>query len=171
MAEAKPRWTTRCDFCRRTALYSIQNCVAGQRFCATFGKVCIGSCDHYVEMTERMAKTAVVLLMGFLLGVQGMAPVGSTPVTASSATMSCCANGCSDCGSAVCCARPEGGRTPAVPVPSPWKGEPRCQAVAAPSNLSLAEPLVAADRSPRPARSSSRVGAIPIFERDCSFLI
>src|SRR6266496_182182 len=85
-------------------------------------------------MTSRIAKSAVVLLLGFVLAWQGVVSV-STGVSpnAGATKSSCCCSGCDSrhCSTPACCARPADDHTPYPPAPPPTSPQNERQALAA----------------------------------------
>lgn len=125
-------------------------------------------------MTSRMLKTAAALVLGFVLAWQGVftvsAGVGSSARPRKS---DCCCAGCDfkHCSTPVCCARPPDKPAPFAPaaVPPPFSHER--QALAAPVTASLSLPFHQPDEPSAVPSSRARFAAVPIFQRDCSYLI
>ena len=120
-------------------------------------------------MALRLGKAAVVVWLGFVLAWQGFTAVpfgsGAMPVAGSG---SCCRSSCDECAPA-CCGRPTQPASPYTPVPV-RSSHNELQAIALPlaNTLALYSPS-AGEFSFGP--SPSPVAAVPLFQRDCSYLI
>src|ERR1051326_2132435 len=126
-------------------------------------------------MTSRFAKTAIGLLLGFVVAWQGVFSIPDSVVGAIAvgAKSKCCRSGCDSrhCSTPACCAKPADHRVPFAPAspPSVPKNE---LAALAPSLASVAAPLsLAANQRPSRNALSASVTAIPLFQRDCCYLI
>src|SRR5579883_2457344 len=125
-------------------------------------------------MTSRIAKTAVVLLLGFLL-VWRSGPTASAGTSANmgGAKPSCCRSGCDSkhCHTPACCARPADHRAPFAPTSIPSSSQNEWQALAASFSSWLSLPSFPVDEPSSHSASSALVTAIPLFQRDCRYLI
>src|SRR5712675_901820 len=125
-------------------------------------------------MTSRPFKMAVVLLLGFVLAWQG---VFASPVrlgaTTQSVKRSCCCTGCDNkhCATPACCAKRDTPTAPVTPASLPSTSLNELQALAASVVALIALPSRAADKLPARAAVSSSVTSIPLFRRDCSYLL
>src|SRR5882724_4203116 len=124
-------------------------------------------------MTLRPVKMAVVLLLGFALAWQGVftvaAEVDQNPRGTKS---SCCCTGCDSmrCATPACCARPSQPSPSSAPIP-PSISQNELQALAASTALLLTLPSHPTDDLYTTVSSLLRVATVPIFQRDCSYLI
>ena len=117
---------------------------------------------------------AVVLLLGFVLAWQGVfASSARIGATTKSTKKSCCCTGCDNkhCATPTCCVKPESPSAPVAPASLPSTTQNEFQALAATLVSLLALPSRAASELPARAPSSVSVTAIPLFQRDCSYLL
>src|SRR2546427_11057654 len=125
--------------------------------------------DRLKAMTSRRAKTAVVLLLGFVLA---WSCVFTVPVdNGSSGTRvirNCCDFQCAKCASPGCCAQPS---QPFALAPPRCTTQNEWQALAVSAALVLALPARSADELPAIAAWSSSLTAIPLFQPDCCYLL
>jgi len=125
-------------------------------------------------MLLRPVNTAVVFLLGLILASQCVFTIsaGAAPNTPGAKT-SCCCTGCDSkhCATPACCAKPADNRAPSVPVSPRSNTQKEVQALATgvASVLTLQAPPTV-ELSPT-AFSFLRAAAVPIFQRDCSYLI
>jgi len=122
-------------------------------------------------MTSRFAKASVVLLLGFILAGQDvfMASAGNAP-TASHAGCNCCKSGSAKCATPVCCAKPAENRDPFAPASIPTT-QNQWQALAASGSSELTLPFFSADNFSSRSVPSASLTAVPLFQRNCSYLI
>ena len=128
----------------------------------------------YPIMTSRPAKTAVAVLLGFVLIFQSVFPISaSVPRKIDAARSNCCCHGCDSkqCSMPVCCARPVENRAPLAPASPAPTSKNEIQAMAAPVVSTQALPLHLQYEAVAPAASSLSVRAVPLFQRDCTYLI
>ena len=128
--------------------------------------------DRLKAMTSRRVKTAVVLLVGFVLAWPCVftAPVGDRSV-ATRVARKCCDFQCAKCASPGCCAQPSQPSAPLPPALPPSTSHNEWQALAASVAPILALPSRSADELPSSAAWSSSLTAIPLFQRDCCYLL
>ena len=124
-------------------------------------------------MRAALNKSLSVLLGLFLVVItawQGGSAVASQDSRGSAPTCHCCNSDRTNCATPACCARPSDSRAPVTPA------APRCasghewHAIASPSlSVSTLGRLTLRDCpvAPPPVQA----GAVPIFQRDCSFLL
>lgn len=125
-------------------------------------------------MTLRPIKLAVVLLLGFVLAWQGvLAASATTGAKAHFGKRSCCCAGCDDkhCAAPACCVKREAPSTPVAPASVPSAPQKEFRALAAAVLSLLPEPSRRANELPTYAPLSSLVTAIPLFQRDCCYLL
>src|SRR5712671_6837280 len=120
---------------------------------------------------QRTSSALLALLLAVAIGWQGasLAAAGRT-FSASTPICKCCDFNPAKCATAACCARPADSRSPLAPAaPRPSSGTERQAVAAAPLTLSTLPRLPIHDLpfAPPPIR----IGAVPIFQRYCSFLI
>src|SRR5436309_2545524 len=123
-------------------------------------------------MVLRLTKFAFVLLLGFLMGGQGVFTVsGGATSNTCGAKSGCCCTGCDfkHCLTPACCARPADQRAPAMPASVPPHPSNEGPALAAAWSTLLSLPLAASTHISPP--SFQQLRAVPIFQRDCSYLI
>jgi hypothetical protein len=122
------------------------------------------------DMTARIAKTAVLLVAAFTFALQGLSPFSIVPASSAAPAQSCCSSGCGHCGSTACCARPADNRAPVTPAVPRCASSQEWLAIApAPTRLLTLSrsPLNDLSQAPAPIQA----GAVPIFQRNCSFLL
>src|SRR5437870_3058582 len=125
-------------------------------------------------MTLRPVKMATVLLLGFILAWQAVfavsAGINENPRGTQS---SCCCTGCDSmrCATPACCARPSPPPTPSSPARPSSAAQNELQALAVSAALLLMLPSIPANDFFTTASSLLRVATVPIFQRDCSYLI
>src|SRR6185295_1551327 len=116
----------------------------------------------------------VVLLLGFLLAWQGaFASPARLGATSQSAKRSCCCAGCDNkhCATPACCVKPSSPSAPVAPASLPSTTQNEFQGLAATLVSLIALPSRSPNELPARAPSSVLVAAIPLFQRDCSYLI
>jgi hypothetical protein len=123
-------------------------------------------------MTLRLAKAALVLMLGFVLVWQGIpkASAGNGPM-ASHASCKCCVNGCGKCSTPVCCTKPVENHDPFAPASLPTPSPNEWHALAASASSWLTLPALSVDEFPSRFASSPSLTAVPLFQRDCCYLI
>src|SRR5437870_5693536 len=125
-------------------------------------------------MTSRFVKTAVVILLGFVLVWQSVPTVSAgTGANVSGARSSCCCSGCDSrhCSTPACCAKPADDRTPFAPASLPTPSQNERHALAASVSSWLTLPSSPAHELPSQSVSSAAITAVPLFQRDCCYLI
>jgi len=104
------------------------------------------------------------------VGWEGGSSLAVQPLPSSAPICQCCNADGSNCATPACCARPSNSGAPAAPVaPRCAFGGERYVIVTAGQTLLPLEALAVKQPPVRP--SPIQVGAIPIFQRDCSYLI
>ena len=128
--------------------------------------------DELKKMISRPLKTVIVVLLGFVLAHHGAFST-STAGGAPGAKAGCCCLGCDfkSCATPACCAKPAGNRAPVSPAPLPSSSQNEWQATAAVLVSLLTLPPPAAHRFAFASHSLAPVGAVPIFQRDCAYLL
>lgn len=125
-------------------------------------------------MTSRPIKKAVVLLLGFVLAWQGVfASSVRKGATVQGAQQSCCCTGCDHerCATPECCVKRDTPSAPVAPASLPSASQNEFHALAVSGVPALSLPLhPARDFSACPA-SSVLVTAVPLFQRNCAWLI
>jgi hypothetical protein len=123
-------------------------------------------------MKLRAVKMAVVFWLGIILAGQSLfnASANTMPRAAKSG---CCRTGCSSktCATPVCCAKPaKDSRTP-LPARPPCNSQNEFQALLVFAAPLLILPARSQDELPTRAASSVSLTAVPLFQRNCSYLI
>ena len=125
-------------------------------------------------MTLRPVKMAVVLVLGFVLAWQGVFTASAdTGANARRAMMSCCGPRCDSkhCSTPACCVRPDAPSAPVTPAALSSTSQNKLQALVV-SVISLpAFPLRSPEELPSRQVLSASMTAIPLFQRDCCYLI
>src|SRR5258708_40068841 len=124
-------------------------------------------------MRSQTLRTATVILLGFILAIQGSV-AASFGVIAPVAKAGCCHTDCNskNCSTPACCAKPAENPVPFSPasLPSSSQNEFHALAASAVSLLALL-PFCSTVEAPSRAISSASVTAIPLFQRDCCYLL
>ena len=122
-------------------------------------------------MASRLAKFGFSLLLGLALVAQAGFAV-SVQGAAAPAKSSCCCSDCDmkGCATPACCAKPSRPSAPFTPAPAPTS-QNEWQALATSFAPVLALPSATADESSAPDSAFFVVGAVPIFQRDCAYLL
>ncbi len=123
-------------------------------------------------MTSGRSKAIGVLLLGFILAWHGIfvpSPLGAGEHNTKPA---CCCSGCDmkGCATPACCIKPSRPSTPVTPAPAPTS-QNEWQALAALIAFSVMLPLPATSQFFTPSSSGFVVAAVPIFQRDCAYLL
>ena len=125
--------------------------------------------ERVSNMALRLAKTAIVLLLGFLLSAQGVLPV--SPQTGLRRATCKCHHDCNACPTPACCGVSNGPSTPISPAPVPFAPQVEWQALAAPATAFFVPVPPCMGGICPPASTVTKVTTVPIFERDCAFLL
>lgn len=124
-------------------------------------------------MCVALNKSLSVLLGVFFLALmtawQGNSAVPNEEAGGSVSACACCKPNHSNCAMPACCARPTDNRSPLSQVVPPSAPGSEWQAIATPS-LALVT-LTRSTLDVAPALASFKTEAVPIFQRNCSFLI
>ncbi len=143
-----------------------------QRNIASTSTVCEIWLDSLIRSAQgkgmglKFIRTAVALLLGFVLAAYPVVAMsGSSP-----AVKSCC-KGCQRGCTRACCAAPGTPSAPVVPAPVPSSSQNEMQVMAPPVVPPLAWPSLSANECPPRFSSPIPMPAIPLFERDCCYLI
>ena len=121
---------------------------------------------------QKTLSTLLALVLAIAAGWQGASLADTGPeVPAPKPTCKCCDYDPAKCATPACCVRPaDNGGAPVVPAPSrPATGIERHAIAASPFALATLPRLALHDLPS--ASPPIQAGAIPIFQRDCSFLI
>jgi len=125
-------------------------------------------------MTSQFAKAGIALLVGFVLIFQNAFPVfASVPRNAEARKLDCCCHGCDSthCSMPVCCARPVENHAPLAPASPPPTSKNEFQPMATPVVSTPALPLHLQYEAVASPASNLSVKAVPLFQRDCTYLI
>jgi hypothetical protein len=125
-------------------------------------------------MAKALQKTSsalLALLLAIATGWQGAYLADAAPVPASKPVCKCCDYDPAKCATPACCVRPtNNNRAPVVPaVPRPASGTERHAVAVTLLTRSTLPRFTLHDLSFAPP--PIQAGAVPIFQRDCSFLI
>jgi hypothetical protein len=124
-------------------------------------------------MVLRLAKLTVVFLVGLTLVAQGVFPAHAE--SAAPATKpSCCCTGCDSksCSTPACCVRPtDKNPVPVTPAPVRSLSQNEWQTLAPPASVLFVISSRVIAELPLFSSSSSAVKAVPLFQRDCCYLI
>jgi hypothetical protein len=126
-------------------------------------------------MSTHLSKTVTLLLafwIGMVMAGQGTFAV-SAGVVAGSAPAKCqCRCGeLGKCSMPACCSAPVDGRAPVTPAPPSSTSQNEWQALAASFLFLAALPPPAAQDSPVRTSLSASISVVPIFQRDCCYLL
>jgi len=121
-------------------------------------------------MNLRLKKIAATLLLGWMGFIMAAYPVAAMiPAPTAPAAKSCCTGG--KCCKMACCAAPKHRSAPAAPVSAPASSQSELQVVAASIISLLTLPTPGANEFTPRFASSFSLTAIPLFQRDCCYLI
>ena len=129
---------------------------------------------NWKTMTLRPAKMAVIFLLGFVLAWQGVfASSARIGATAQGAKTSCCCTGCDNnhCSTPSCCVKPGLPLAPVAPASLPSTSQNEFHALATSVDALLTLPSRTTGELPARAPSSASMTTIPLFQRDCSYLL
>ena len=118
----------------------------------------------------RLVKMAVMLLLG-ALAWQTLPPeaLGTGPVSNAPAD-TCCGSACGCCKGSACCARPAQPSSSSAPLPASSSSRKDLKALVLPLTATPGLYLPSSGEL-RFTAPPSPVVAVPIFQRDCSYLI
>src|SRR5881296_1801156 len=125
-------------------------------------------------MTSLPIRMAVVLLLGFVLAWQGVfASTGRVGAAAQRAKRSCCCTGCDNkhCATPACCVKRDTPSTPVTPASLPSTSQNEFHALAVSVGSVITLPARQAGGLPAYSPSPASVTSIPLFQRDCSYLL
>ena len=124
-------------------------------------------------MLPRLHQT-LALLIAVLLGVTTSWQGGlASPVPASPPPMvcKCCGGRHGKCATPTCCAKPADNHAPFAPASLPTSSQNEWHALAASTTSGLTLPLPVADCLTAGVTQSVSFTALPIFQRDCRYLL
>jgi len=123
-------------------------------------------------MSYRQVTTAVVLVLAFLLTwpCGFTVPFGDRPVSARVAG-NCCGHHRAKCASPACCTRPAQPSAPLSAAPAASTSQNEWQLLAASVDPVLALLSRSADRFPLGVAWFPLLNTIPLFQRDCCYLL
>ena len=149
--------------------------VAAGRFVWDAGSTPAASTILNDAMTSRIVKTAVTALLGFVLACQGvfLSTASAAASSSSTAKVNSCCHGCGTkhCSTSACCAKPAENQVPLAPVSTPPAQQTQLQALAAPITIILILPSDSTRQVVAAFAASFPRGTVPLFQRDCSYLI
>src|SRR4051812_27791043 len=121
----------------------------------------------------KLANRAMGLLLGIVLVLQGISNAFAISGPNSSRSMACCRSDCNSrhCATSACCAKPanEGGEIPSTPARSSSQDE--WQDIAPLFQVILTATSPRPEQIPSSFSSNDTQIAVPIFQRNCSYLI
>src|SRR6266704_2149194 len=119
---------------------------------------------------QKSLSVLLALFFSIMAGWQGASSLANPAAADSPPSCHCCNSDRSNCATPVCCSRPADSRAPVTPAAPRLALAHDSQLIAAPSLCVFTLPRSTA-QAPTTAFSSLQVGAVPIFQRDCSFLL
>src|SRR5882757_6485695 len=122
-------------------------------------------------MTLRFVKTTVTVLLGFVLACQSVFLASANTGASAGARKSHCCCDSKNCSMPACCAKPAQNQVPFAPASPPPASQNELQALAASVVSSPVLPPRSTEELFTHVASSFSVRAIPLFQRDCSYLI
>jgi hypothetical protein len=117
-------------------------------------------------MALKVTRMAVAFLLGIILAAHPVVAISGAPPAAKP----CCCKGGHCCGRA-CCAASKDTSAPVTPVPVPSNSQNEFQALPASIISLLTLPSLPANEYPSRFSSLVPITAIPLFQRDCCYLI
>ena len=114
----------------------------------------------------------VVFWLGIILAGQSIFTASAVPA-ARVAKSGCCRSGCSskNCATPACCVKPAKDSKPPLPARLPSNSQNELQALVAFLAPLLTLPARSASELPACGPSLSPVAAVPLYQRNCSYLI
>ncbi|HXC98212.1 MAG TPA: hypothetical protein VN048_02640 [Verrucomicrobiae bacterium] len=122
-------------------------------------------------MAQKPLRIAIALLLGFILLAGSAIAVSPLPATTHTREAGSCCSDCKDCQTPACCARPDAPAAPVTPVPAPSSSQNELQALAMPGVSILTLPSLPAHELSSRFSSPASMTAVPLFQRDCCYLI
>ncbi|MBI3870452.1 MAG: hypothetical protein HY299_18140 [Verrucomicrobia bacterium] len=125
-------------------------------------------------MTLRPIKLPLVLVLGFTLAWQGVfASTSRVGATTRRAMRSCCCAGCDNrhCATPACCVKRDTPSVPLAPASLPSASQNEFHALAVSVVALITLPSRQVGDLPACASSIASVTSIPLFQRDCSYLL
>src|SRR5882724_10800307 len=122
-------------------------------------------------MASRFMKTVVTALLGFVLVCQSVFLASANTGANAGAKKSHCCCGSKNCSTPACCAKSAQNQVPFAPASPPPISKSELQALAAPVVSTPVPPLRSTDELFTHVASSFSGRALPLFQRDCSYLI
>ena len=128
--------------------------------------------DPLNGMTLRIVKTAVGLLLGFVLVWQSVFTISASAGTREGKS-NCCRAHCNSksCSTPTCCVKPNAPSAPVAPAPVRSATQNELLALTGSVIPFLTPPSRAAVQLPARTILSASVTALPLFRRDCSYLL
>jgi hypothetical protein len=127
--------------------------------------------DQLETMMSHFVKTTAVILLGIVLAWQSVTTV-SAGMGVGGPKSTCCCSGCDSkhCSTPACCAKPADSRAPVAPASLPVS-QNEWLALATTISSCLVPLPVQTDELQARWPASVSVTAIPLFQRDCCYLI
>ena len=111
------------------------------------------------------------ILLGVVAMSQSVLEMSAGAMTSKAAAVCACCAKHANCGGMTCCARPADNQAPSAPILPPAKLANDFQSLAMPAVLAVIQPELTADKSAVAFSVTSYGKALPIFQRDCCYLI
>jgi len=129
------------------------------------------SVSQLEAMISRLVKKAAGVLLGILLAWQSL-PTPSAGMGTGGAKSCCCCRGCDSrhCSTPACCTKPADNRGPVAPASLPVS-QNEWLALATTISSWLTLHCIQADELHAHGPASASVTAVPLFQRDCCYLI
>jgi hypothetical protein len=118
-------------------------------------------------MALKLTRLVIALVLGLILAAHPFVTVSAT----SPAAKSCCCKGAHCCCDMACCVAPNAPSAPATPAPVPSTSQNELQVMAIPVVTLLTFPSPPANKYPWRFSSSASMAAVPLFQRDCCYLV
>ena len=122
-------------------------------------------------MILRLAKTALVVLLGFLLVRLGVSTLSAGNGPNLTVSCQCCKVGCTKCHMPACCSKPADNHGPLAPTPLPARGPNEWHALAASVSPWLTLPPLSTDELLVRSAPFASLAVVPLFQWDYCYLI
>src|SRR6266850_1119448 len=120
---------------------------------------------------KHVLRTTLMLLGVVLFNSPPTLLTASGSVSPSTLSCHCCQSDPASCATPTCCTAPANESRPISPASAPSRASQEAKALVGPATVVLSAALAANDKVFRPATFLLPVRALPIFQRDCSYLI
>jgi len=120
---------------------------------------------------KHVLRTTLMLLGVVLFNTPPTLLTASGSVSPSTLSCHCCQSGPANCATPTCCTAPTNESRPVSPASEPSRAPLEAKALVGSATVVLNVALAASDKVFPPATFLLPVRALPIFQRDCSYLI